>query len=433
MGYRQNIDLCLASHIGAAGLGALEMLPQFSAAEKSVQRLREAYQSKSLAILRLPEREDDFSALESGAQRLRRADDVVFFGTGGSSLGGQALAQLAGWHVAGVDAFLKGPRLHFFDNLDEASFSSLLQNLNMERAQFVIVSKSGGTAETLVQTLLLFAQLEKEKRKIADHCIGLTEPANWKSNTLRSLLEKESALILEHDTGIGGRYSALTNVGLLPAALSGLDIRKLRKGAKTAVDELLQQGIADIRPAVGAMLMTAFAGRGLTGNVLMAYNDRLERFTAWFAQLWAESLGKQGKGTTPLRALGPVDQHSQLQLFLDGPADKVYTILTAGRDALGPVIDPQWAKRAGMEDFAGKGIFDLTLAQSQATAETLAKRGRPVRQLHADRLDEEAYGALMMHFFLETIIAADILQVDAFDQPAVEEGKVLAKAYLAKG
>jgi glucose-6-phosphate isomerase len=163
---------------------------------------------------------------------------------------------------------------------------------------------------------------------------------------------------------------------------------------------------------------------------MVAYADRLERFTRWYVQLWAESLGKDGKGTTPLAALGPVDQHSQLQLFMAGPRDKLFTVLTVAPDGRGPRMPEDLAKLAGEPDFAGKTIGDLVAAQGRATAETLAKNGCPVRTMRLDCLDERHMGELLMHFMLETIIAARLLGVDPFDQPAVEEGKVLAKRYL---
>ena len=165
----------------------------------------------------------------------------------------------------------------------------------------------------------------------------------------------------------------------------------------------------------------------------MAYADRLERLTRWYVQLWAESLGKQGKGTTPVAVLGPVDQHSQLQLYISGPRDKLFTVITTGVAGRGPRMDGKLAVLAGEPDFADKSIGDLIAAQGRATAETLAKNGCPVRTIHIERLDETSLGELLMHFMLETIIAAHLLGVDPFDQPAVEEGKVLAKRYLAGG
>ena len=166
---------------------------------------------------------------------------------------------------------------------------------------------------------------------------------------------------------------------------------------------------------------------------MLAYADRLERFTRWFVQLWAESLGKDGVGTTPIATLGPVDQHSQLQLFIAGPRNKLFTVVTVAGAGRGPRIPGELASLAGEGDFAGKTIGDLVAAEGRATIETLVRNGCPVRSIHLDRLDAHSLGELLMHFMLETIIAARLMGVDAFDQPAVEEGKVLAKKYLAGG
>jgi glucose-6-phosphate isomerase len=238
--------------------------------------------------------------------------------------------------------------------------------------------------------------------------------------------------LLDHDPGVGGRFSVLTNVGLLPAAIAGLNIEKIRAGAASALAPILESRPAqEAPPAVGAAIAVALAATKPL-SVMMAYADRLERFTRWYVQLWAESLGKDGKGTTPLAALGPVDQHSQLQLFIGGPRDKFFTVVTVGAAGRGPRIDAALAKLAGEPEFAGKTIGDLVAAQGRATAETLAKNGCPVRTIHIEKLDEHALGELLMHFMLETIIAAHLLGVDPFDQPAVEEGKVLAKRYLTE-
>jgi glucose-6-phosphate isomerase len=236
---------------------------------------------------------------------------------------------------------------------------------------------------------------------------------------------------MDHDPGVGGRFSVLTNVGLLPAAVCGLDIGAIRQGAADALAPMLSnKPPAEVPSAVGAALAAALAS-SQTISVMMAYADRLQMFTKWYVQLWAESLGKDGKGTTPIGALGPVDQHSQLQLYIAGPRDKLFTIITASPAGRGPHMTADLARLAGEPDFSGKAIGDLVAAQGRATAETLAKNGCPVRTIDIETLDERALGELLMHFMLETIIAARLLGVDPFDQPAVEEGKVLAKTYLA--
>jgi glucose-6-phosphate isomerase len=164
----------------------------------------------------------------------------------------------------------------------------------------------------------------------------------------------------------------------------------------------------------------------------MPYIDRLAPFGFWFRQLWAESLGKDGKGTTPVRAVGAVDQHSQLQLYLAGPADKLFTLVTLDQAGTGAAFPPDLAQDGALAYLAGKRLGDLLAAEQRATVTSLLRNGRPTRVIHLARLDEERLGALFMHFMLETIIAADLLGVDAFDQPAVEEGKVLARQYLGE-
>jgi len=327
------------------------------------------------------------------------------------------------------------PQLHFIDNLDPNSFGMLLTKLPHATTRFVAISKSGGTAETLMQTIAALSAVKEGglQTRIPDIFLGISEPAKpGRTNGLRELLGKYRVPMLDHDTGIGGRYSALTNVGLLPAAMLGLDIAAVREGAGLALAPVLaKKPVAQVPAAVGAALSVALSeSKGKSISVLMAYCDRLQRFTHWYVQLWAESLGKGGKGTTPLAALGPVDQHSQLQLFIGGPRDKLFTIVTVEGAGIGPRIEGELAKVAGEPGFTGKTVGDLVMAEGRATGETLAKNGCPVRTIQVRKLDEESLGELMMHFMLETIIAAHLLGVDAFDQPAVEEGKVLAKRYL---
>jgi glucose-6-phosphate isomerase len=262
--------------------------------------------------------------------------------------------------------------------------------------------------------------------------LGVSEPARTgKHNGLRDLLRAHDVALLDHDPNIGGRYAVLSNVGLIPAAVARLDLEAIREGAAQALAPVLDGRPPHAVPAaVGAALAVAAAGTGKTISVLMAYADRLERFTRWYLQLWAESLGKDGRGTTPLAALGPVDQHSQQQLFLAGPRDKLVTVITVDPAGRGPVIDGKLAKEGGEAGFADKTVGDLVAAQGRAMTATFVAHGIPVRTIALDRLDEQSLGELLMHFMLETIIAGHLFGVDPFDQPAVEDAKLLAKRYL---
>ncbi|MGB9059884.1 MAG: glucose-6-phosphate isomerase [Pseudolabrys sp.] len=430
----QSIENARQEHVGPHGIGADALKSALARAESALDWLRARHADGRLPLLRLPETHSDLETIRDTARQLAdRATDIVILGTGGSSLGGQTLAQLAGFAVPGVGALRAPPQLHFIDNLDPDSFQTLLARLPHATTRFIAISKSGGTAETLMQTIAALSAIQSQglQTRIPDIFLGITEPAKaGKANGLRDLLGKYRVPMLDHDTGVGGRYSALTNVGLLPAAMLGLDVAAVREGASLALAPVLaKKPSAQVPAAIGAALSVALS-ESKSISVLMAYCDRLQRFTHWYVQLWAESLGKGGKGTTPVAALGPVDQHSQLQLFIGGPRDKLFTVVTVDGAGHGPRIDGELARLAGEPGLAGKTIGDLVAAEGRATAETLAKNGCPVRTIHISKLDEESLGELMMHFMLETIIAAHLLGIDAFDQPAVEEGKVLAKKYL---
>ncbi len=434
----QSIELAREERIGGHGVPPKALNEAIARTAGALEWLRARHADGKLPLLRLPERRDDLDGIAKAAQQLAAgATDVVFLGTGGSSLGGQTLAQLAGHAVPGVGAWRDGPRLHFMDNLDAESYAALLARAPLATTRFVAISKSGGTAETLMQTAAALTAMREAglEAKISTSFLGLSEPASGRRNGLRDLLGPWQVRLLDHDPQVGGRFSVLTNVGLLAAAVAGLDIAAVRAGAAAALAPVLDgKPAADVPVCVGAALAVTLAqARGKSISVLMAYADRLERFARWYVQLWAESLGKDGKGTTPIGALGPVDQHSQLQLFIAGPRDKLFTVVTVGAAGRGPRFDQKLAALAGEPDLGGKTMGDLVAAQGRATAETLAKNGCPVRTLHIERLDEASLGELLMHFMLETIVTAHLLGVDPFDQPAVEEGKVLAKKYLAGG
>ena len=435
----QSIDNACENRIGGDGVAADALADALARTNEALDWLRARHDDGALPLLRLPEKRDDIAMIADAAGRLSSgATDIVILGTGGSSLGGQTLAQLGGYGTPGMSIPGPGARLHFLDNLDPETFSALLARLPLATTRVVAISKSGGTAETLMQTAALLAGFREAglEGHVASQFLAITEPLQaGKRNGLRDLFAAYKVAMLDHDPNVGGRFSALTNVGLLPAAFAGLDIAAIRAGAGRALAPVLSRNKpADVPAAVGAALAIALAGtKHKTISVMMAYADRLERMTRWYVQLWAESLGKDGKGTTPLAALGPVDQHSQLQLYIAGPRDKLFTIVTVGAAGRGPRIDQKLAALAGEPGLGGKTMGDLVAVQGRATAETLTKNGCPVRMIHLDRLDEASLGELLMQLMLETIIAARLLGVDPFGQPAVEAGKALAKKYLADG
>ncbi len=383
-------------------------------AKESFAQMHLSLSNEQYSMLNIAYETDDFALFEKTAEQWqKRFKTLIILGTGGSSLGAQTLCALT------QSSFneSKSCQVLFIDNIDSNTFSSLLSSLNFSETGFLVVSKSGSTPETLAQLLSVIPCYPSPHLK--EHVFVLTE---LRLSPLRQIAEHYDLECFEHNPSIGGRFSVFSNVGLLPAATAGINIRLLRQGAC----QVLQNPQFALE---GAALAAMAPRKGYTQSVVMPYSDRLYYFTFWFRQLWAESLGKKGLGTTPINALGTVDQHSQLQLYLDGPKDKLFTFMCIDRKNKGPkLIAP--SHLTSLDFLSHKTMGDLMEAEQKATSETLIKRGRPVRIFYLSELQEQEMGALLMHYLLETIITAKILGLDAFDQPAVEEGKILTRNYL---
>ncbi len=397
--YTQNLEGCYSS---ALPREALNDLPTADA----LARFRTAFHEGQLAPLALVEQTSDIAPLAQIAQRFAHFEDILILGIGGSSLGGKTLYALS---------TQAKPRLHFLDNIDPTTFTSTFQKIDVRKTGIVAISKSGSTAETLMQ---LLAAIQRMGHTNPDNFIVITEPTD---NPLRQIALKHKWLCLDHPTDVGGRYSCFSVVGAFPALLAGLDPLAFRKGAQAVLHHHLTR---DFPPALQGAALGVALGKPL--SVMMPYSDQLDFLSQWYCQLWAESLGKDGHGTTPIRALGAVDQHSQLQLYLDGPKDKFITVLTLPWEGQGDRIEVSI-----LPEFQGKTMGDLFAAEQRATCETLISHGCPTRLITLEKLDEYHLGGLMMHFMIETILASYLLNVDAFNQPAVEEGKRLARRYMA--
>jgi len=438
--FQQSIAGCLDSAIGEHGLTRAELDRWLGKLEAPLAALRGDHATGRLPLLAIPTETRDIEQASAALDRLSAgARTVLFFGTGGSGLGGQTLAQFAGWNIpGGASVYQRSrPRTRFYDNLDPLTHEGTLQGMDLAGSRYVFISKSGGTSETLTQAITTLAAVKAAglEAQIPQLFLGITEPAApGKPNGLRALFSSLGIPLLDHHTGIGGRYSCLTNVGLIVALSRGLDAHAIRAGAQAVVDAMLAaKSPADFAPALGAATAIALdKERGIRTLVMMPYADRLGRLGDWFVQLWSESLGKNGEGTSAIAALGPLDQHSQLQLFMDGPHEHYLTILRLASAGTGPVIDKGLAETAGIGFMGGKTIGDVVDAQAHAVPEALARAGRPVRTIDVPVLDERAIGALLMHFMIETILAGRLLGIDPFDQPAVELAKVLTKERLSK-
>jgi len=421
--YTQDIRPAFEEVIGKDGADKARFKDALDAAAKAIATLETHKKNGALPVLTIPEREDDLASIEEAVKRIAAFKTFVVIGMGGSSYGGKALTSLVHNPLAQSSAL----EIHFIDNIDPLTSDRLLLSLDLKTTIFALISKSGDTAETLAHALILIQEVKSRlgADAVRNHFIAITEP---KDSALRRLAKTHNMTVLDHDPSIGGRFSVLSNVGLLPAKAAGLDIRAIRRGAANVVRHTFET--PDPEPAKGAALQLALMERGRSLAVLMPYCDRLDMFNTWYRQLWAESLGKGGKGSTPMRSLGACDQHSQLQLYLDGPRDKFISLIllenTCKGATLPEITDPT------LSYLSGRTLGDLMDAEQRATVETLTRNRCPLRIFGLKVLDEETIGALMMHFMLETMIMGELLGVNTFDQPAVEEGKKLAREYLAR-
>lgn len=384
--------------------------------EEYEQRLANGGDLQAKPIIDLCSRTDDLPAIQQLADTLRQTfEHIVICGSGGSSLSGQVLCNLS--------LFSGKPDIHVLDNIDPVKIEALLNHCPPEKTCVIAISKSGSTAETLSQCFSIYHYFSlKLGKKISEHFIVMTMKS---SSPLRQFAEEQGLMTIEHPDDIGGRFSLLTPVGLLPAAIRGLDIAAFRRGAAGVCNNL---GKATHPARLGAALQFHAIQQGCNISVMLPYCERLAYFSAWYRQSWAESLGKQGRGSTPIRAIGTTDQHSQLQLYLDGPTDKFFTMILHQRTKTGQAIHaPDYPELSYLKN---KTTGDVMAAEQQATLDTLVHHGRSVRLIKLTELNETSMGELLAHFMLEVFFMAQLLDVDPFDQPAVEGGKILARNML---
>jgi glucose-6-phosphate isomerase len=367
-----------------------------------------------------------------------RFTDVVILGIGGSALGPIALRTAlrpSGWNLI-TDEMRKGyPRLHVLDNVDPDTIAALLDRIDLRQTLFIVTSKSGGTAETMSQFLVVHDRVTSAALAARDHFVFVTDP---KQGALRPLAESLGVEALDIPPSVGGRFSVLTPVGTLPAALIGIDVAKLLAGASEMVKRCDTDALAANPAGVYATLQwLADTRHGKSINVMMPYSDKLRDMAAWFVQLWAESLGKlkpdgSSVGQTPLAALGATDQHSQVQLFMEGPRDKTVTFVAIDERDIDVTIPHGFENVKELGYLGGHSLGELIDVEQRATAGALAKRGRPNLTVHLDRVDERDVGGFMMLLELATAYAGQLYEVDAFNQPGVELGKQFAYALLGR-
>jgi len=409
----------------------------FSRAHAGFTRRRQA---NELGFLDLPGNaalHKQSTAFANGARG--QFDDVIVLGIGGSALGPIALRTALlkpQWNALSKDERGGWPRLHVLDNVDPRTIAALLDRLDLARALFVVISKSGGTAETMAQYLVIRGRLQSTVKDVGHHFVFVTDP---EKGALRTIARSESIPALDIPPNVGGRYSVLTPVGILPAALTGMDTAALLAGAADIAQRCTSETLG--KNAAGTFATLQFLADTKLGRhiqVLMPYSDPLRDIADWFVQLWAESLGKHktpndaGIGPTPLAALGATDQHSKVQLFMEGPPDKTVSFVAVDDEPVKLEIPKLHSDVKELGYLGGHRLGELLDIERRATAGALARRGRPNLTVHVDKPDAKHLGSLFMFLEIATIYAGELYGINPLDQPGVELGKQFTYAMLGR-
>ena len=430
----------MATH-ASAGIAEDELRAGAARFRDAREVLRRGHEDGTLGFLDLPtNRELHERVVRFAAETRGRYREIVILGIGGSALGPIALRTALRaplWNV--LDEAHRGgmPRLHVLDNVDPATIGTLIGGLRLRDTLFVVVSKSGGTAETMAQYLVVRQRLEQAVGgDLARHLVFITDPAR---GALRAIADAEGIRTFDIPSNVGGRFSVLSPVGTLPAALIGIDTAALLEGAADMAKRCESAELGRNPAALFAVLQwLADERHGLRSHVMMPYSDALRDFAAWFVQLWAESLGKirpedgASVGPTPIAALGATDQHSQVQLFMEGPVDKTVTFLAVGDRTADVEIPSLHRDVTELAYLGGHTLGELLDVERRATAGALAQRGRPNMTVTLDRVDPWHVGGLVMMLEIATVHAGALYGVDPMNQPGVELGKQFTYAMLGR-
>jgi len=446
MGMGKNIILdinhLMADMVGFQyGISAEEISARAQQAAAAWQAVNKARGTGWLGWTELPYNQEDIvrDILQAAKEINERFETFVVLGIGGSALGPIAVHQaLKHLHYNEGTREQRGhPRFYVEDNIDPERMKALLDVIDLKTTCFNIITKSGATAETMSQYLIISELLKKTVGEgWQEHIIATTD--HEKGNLIK-LAKQEGFRLFYIPSSVGGRFSELSPVGLLPAAVCGIDIQAMLEGAK-AMDARCRSDDVWANPALlqAVVQYIAMEEMGINVQVMMPYADSLRYMADWFCQLWAESLGKNvtrkgravNAGQTPVKSLGVTDQHSQLQLYTEGPYDKIVTFLRVER------FRSQVNIPHGVEEFpdvaflGGKSLNQLIEAEYQGTQYALLRSGRMSQTITFPVVDEHSIGQFIYFYELVTAYAGELLDIDAFNQPGVEESKVASYAVL---
>ena len=377
----------------------------------------------------------EFAAMVDG-----RFDNVLVLGIGGSALGAQALSEALlkpYWNLLDKEKRDNFPRLFFLDNIDPDQINALLDILDLKKTLVNVITKSGSTAETMSQFMIIKDRLYNELGD--DYRKNVVATTDKQTGVLRQLANEEGYKTFVVPDDVGGRFSVFSAVGLVPLALVGIDIDEIIKGIKIMDLTLKTTDINKNIAAQNALIHKLMDKKGNYISVMMPYSTRLKYISDWYVQLWAESLGKEydregnriNNRPTPIKALGATDQHSQIQLYNEGANDKLITFIRV--DEFDNTVEiPNIFEYTGLNYLAGKTINQLINAEADATKVALTDYKRPNLTITLPKINEYYLAQLLYMFEMETAIIGELYNIDAFNQPGVEQAKNYTYALMGR-
>jgi glucose-6-phosphate isomerase len=413
------------------GLGSGELDEVRPRLQEAVGELLES----SPGFMRLPKTGEYAEASVKVAEEVRGsgATDFIHVGIGGSALGPMALHKALNhpYYNALPGEARRGPRIHFAENTDPGTLAAILDVADPNGTWVNVVTKSGSTAETMANFLVIRGFLVDALGNFGyqGRTVATTDP---EEGFLKRIADRDDLKALQIPQDVGGRFSVLTPVGLLPAAVTGMNVEALLAGAARCVDEISEQGAEHPAVVGAAMHYLMDTARRRNVRVMMTYADALERLAAWFVQLWAESLGKDGKGSTPHGAVGTTDQHSQVQLYMEGPQDKVIEIVEVENHPRDLSIPEAYEDLDGVGYLGGHTMAELLNVECDATRRALTEAGRPNATIKLGAVSEENLGYVLQALEVQTAVAGSLYGVNAFNQPGVEAGKQITYSRMGR-
>lgn len=398
-------------------------------------------QGKWLAWMNLGYKENLVKEINEYAASVKgKFENLLVLGIGGSALGGICVTEALlkpYWNLLDKEQRNNNPRIFFVDNIDPDQINGLLDILDLKKTLVNVITKSGTTAETMSAFLIIEERLQKELGDNAKNNIVTT--TDKKKGILREITEEKGYKSFEVPDDVGGRFSVFSAVGLLPFALTGIDIAEIQKGVKDMDNELQKPQIETNIAAQNALIHYLMDKKGKNLSVMMPYSSRLRFVSDWYVQLWAESLGKEvdldgnrvNVGPTPVKALGATDQHSQIQLYNEGPNDKLINFIRVEKFDTEMKI-PEALQDTGIGYLGGKTVNDLMNAEADATKVAVTDYKKPNVTINLPQVDAYHIGQLLYMLEVQTAIAGSLYNIDTFNQPGVEQGKIYTNALMGR-